>query len=74
MNVTQAIVQEIASLEGVEPGDLPPLYETIDPEALNRTLKSLSDGEGSFEFTYADYDVTVDSTGDVTVEPRNVVS
>lgn len=74
MNVTQSIVREIAKLEGVAPGELPPLYETIDTEALDRTLTSLTDAEGSFEFTYADYEVRVDSNGDVRVEPRNVVS
>lgn len=67
MNVTESVVQEVASLEGVDPHELPPLYETVDPEALNQTLESLSHGEGYFKFTYTDYEVNVDGDGTVTV-------
>lgn len=74
MNVAQSIVREVATLEEVAPHELPPLYETVDPEALDQTLESLDAGEGSITFTYTDYVVIVDSAGNVTVSGNNATS
>ena len=47
--------------------DLPPLAETVDPEALD----VIADDSGAvLTFPYAGVDVTVDETGTVTVDER----
>jgi hypothetical protein len=50
-----------------EPRDFPPLYESVDPEALGSVIDTLDSGEVSFE--YADHVVTVRSDGDVRASP-----
>ncbi|QRV17800.1 hypothetical protein JMJ58_22475 (plasmid) [Haloterrigena salifodinae] len=63
-----AVVSAVAEAEGVDPVDLPPLYETIDPEALNDLLSSRDDSTvATVEFEYAGYAVTVRGEGMVTV-------
>lgn len=65
-----AIVSEVATREGVEPTDLPPLARTIDPDALRDVVDSGRGGSVSVRFSYEGYDVTVDSDGDVRVDER----
>lgn len=64
-----AVVEAVADEEGVEPALLsPPLYEVIDPEALN----SLVDGAGEefrLQFGYAGHLVRIDADGTVRVDP-----
>lgn len=48
--------------------ELPPLYEAVDPDALNAVVSGLS--EGQVEFPYAGYDVTVYGDGTITLEER----
>ncbi|WP_126664425.1 HalOD1 output domain-containing protein [Haloterrigena salifodinae] len=63
-----AVASAVAEAEGVDPVDLPPLYETIDPEALNDLLSSRDDSTvATVEFEYAGYAVTVSGEGMVTV-------
>lgn len=71
-SLTQEIVQKIADLEGVEPLDLEtPLYEAIDPEALEALLTDTITGERrdnvSVEFQYYGYDIVVDSDGEIAI-------
>lgn len=63
------LIEAIASLRGVEHTELAPLYETIDPEALD-SLCSGSNNENSIQisFRYEGYDVTVDGTGRVRLD------
>ena len=60
---SEAIVLEIAERTDVNPLDLPPLYESFDPEALDRLIQ----GQNSCRvtFTYAGYEVTVARTGHI---------
>ena len=62
---SETIVLEIAKRTGVDPGDLPPLYESFDPEALDRLVQ----GQGSFRLTfkYTDYEVTVSEIGCIAI-------
>ncbi len=48
--------------------ELPPLYDAVDPDALNAVAAGLS--EGQVKFPYAGYDVTVYGDGTVTLEER----
>lgn len=54
-----AVIECIAEVDGGDPETLPPLYESIDPEALNSLFRNRSTGEVTF--TYLDYEITVTS-------------
>lgn len=62
--ISNRILFKIAEREGVDPTDLPILAETIDPDALESLIKSLSDN-GSVNFRYYGYDVQVTGDGDI---------
>ncbi|SEQ40490.1 HalOD1 output domain-containing protein [Natrinema salaciae] len=67
-----AIVESVAAHEGVDPVDLEvPLYDVIDPDALDTLLQGASKDEPTepleIEFTYVGYDVTVTRDGAVHV-------
>ncbi|RDI69618.1 HalOD1 output domain-containing protein [Halopelagius longus] len=63
------VVLSIAALEGVGPMELPPLAETVDPDALDRVFAPSASVEGSVSFEYAGYDVTVTSEGKLEIVP-----
>ena len=60
-----AIAAAVAETKGVAPESLPPLYESIDPDALDAVVAT-SDAVVSFRF--ADHAITVES-GTVRIEP-----
>lgn len=68
---SRAVIEAVAEREGVEPVDLTvPLYEAIDPDALDTLLQESSMTSGAsprIEFTYDGYDVIVTATGLVQV-------
>lgn len=64
--VTSAVVEAVADHAGVCPTDLPPLYEAVDPGALEALLSR--PGPIRVRFSYAGYRVTVLVDGDRTVE------
>lgn len=60
------VVEAVA--EGVAPNELSyNLYDYIDPDALRR-LGTGEDREWSLQFKVADHAVTVESTGEITVD------
>jgi hypothetical protein len=66
-----AIVAEVAKRKGVSEENLqPPLYDAIDPDALNSLLTSGSTtkNEISVSFDYSGYRIIVDSNQTVTVK------
>lgn len=69
--VTQRIVEAVARSKGVDSTELPPLYEAIDPDALNALVTSHSAEQGgrkiSVQFTYTGREVIVRSNNDVDV-------
>lgn len=73
-----AILDAVAAREGTDVKDLPPLYEAIDPDALETLFEPTRQGPtrtGRLEFTYSGYVVTLvcdrDGTLDVSVGERN---
>jgi hypothetical protein len=65
---SQAVVEAVASAEGLDPLELPvPLYDAIDPDALDALFQD-DDTDGRVEFSYYGYDVTVTDVGDVRLE------
>ena len=67
-----AIISAVAAASGTDPLDLPPLYEVIDPDALNLVLTSRQDtAVDRLDFQYAGYEVVVLGSGEVHVSPAN---
>ncbi|MWG34010.1 HalOD1 output domain-containing protein [Halomarina oriensis] len=60
-----AVVEAIAREAGVSPLDLPPLYDAIDPDSLDRLLPQ--DGTAEMTFRYYGYEVTLSDASDVRV-------
>lgn len=64
-----AVLEAVAAEEGCEPTDLDaPLYEHVDPEALDALVSSPI--KGRITFTYHGYRLTVDDDGAVSVDGR----
>lgn len=70
------IVRAVAEQEGVDPTEIRPpeyesLYDVCNPEALERLFsyeKSGGDGGGEVTFFFCGYEVSVTSTGTVSVD------
>ena len=56
-----AVVEFVATLEDAEAETLAPLYESVDPEALDEIHESLDDA-GSLAFPYEGYEITLTET------------
>lgn len=73
--ISATIIDAVAAIVGREPTSLQPLYEVVDPDALDDLLRSLHrtemDGGGSVNFSYNGCEVTVDADGTITVDPVN---
>lgn len=64
-----AVLEAVAAAEGCEPTDLNvPLYECVDPDALDAIVSSPLSGR--VRFVYHGYELAVDGNGDVTVVGR----
>lgn len=71
-SASETIIETIAARKGVEPDDLDvPLFEAIDPEALDRLVRHESAEQSRtpllIGFRYAGYDVKVTSKGQVRI-------
>ena len=64
--ISERIVLGVADAEGVDHSELDPLYETIDPDALDVLFRP--DVRGSISFTYQGHNVAVGSDGGVSVD------
>jgi len=64
-----SILTAVASHEGVEKTELPPLQDSIDVESLEKMFEDLADGPpGEVTFYYSGNRVTVYGDGQITVE------
>ncbi|WP_266075522.1 HalOD1 output domain-containing protein [Haladaptatus caseinilyticus] len=61
--VSEAVIRAISQVNGVDPLDLSPLYDTIDPDALDRlfrpTISTERDIESCVQFTMAGCEITI---------------
>lgn len=63
-NSTHAVVSTVASVEGSDATELPPLHEAIDSDALNRLVSPTGDsGAELIVFRYCGYEVLIDDAG-----------
>jgi len=64
---SEAIVSTIASERNVTETDLPPLYEQVDPEALDKIVTSYA-GEGiQVSFTYSGYHIHIQNSDQIEI-------
>jgi hypothetical protein len=71
-SLAEIVVWTVADAKDVDPMDIDePLYETIDPDALERLFEGASAGQSKqrIEFTLAGCDVTVYGDRRVVVQP-----
>ncbi|MFC7232298.1 HalOD1 output domain-containing protein [Saliphagus sp. GCM10025308] len=69
----QAIIDAVAAADGREPLSLPPLFDAIDPDALNRLVVQPRSGSirrsWALSFEYGGWLVTVDADHRIVLEP-----
>lgn len=70
MSLSRRVIERVADAEGVDPKALdPPLYDVIDPDALDRLFVDGGTGEnGRVVFEYAGYEVHVSTDGQVDLQ------
>lgn len=61
------IVRAVAAAAEVDPAELPPLYDAVDPDAIAALVESADSETLIVRFEYCGYDVTVDGSGRVSV-------
>lgn len=64
--LSHQIVGAVANAMGTDPVDCPPLYEAINPSALDRLFEG-KQSHGSIAFEYGEYVITVDNKENVTL-------
>lgn len=64
--ISERVVRAVATYTDTDPLELPPLYDAIDPDALNALVSELSGGGLSFQ--YAGHSVTVESSSTIQVD------
>lgn len=67
MAITADILDRVAEENECDPLDLPPLYHSIDADALERCVTS-AESPVTFQFTYYSYTVTVRGDDEVKIE------
>lgn len=67
--LTTAIVQTVAELEEVQPWDLPPLEENVDPEVVHQLTNARSQFPDKLEFSYLWYQIKVEAGEIVAISP-----
>lgn len=76
--LTETIVIAVADATGVDPLDLDPLYDSIDPDAIDRAFESTGEGAPAttdqLAFDYAGCEVTVRADRSVVVAPTGAAS
>lgn len=70
-SASYAVIESLSAVSGVEPTSLTPLYETLDPTALDALFRPVS-GEtprhhGSISFSHDGYDMTVLAHGEIAI-------
>lgn len=70
--VETTIIDAITELEGMAWEECPPLYEAVDPEALNALFHPGPNGlarmDGLVSFHYAGYVISIRSSGEISIE------
>lgn len=68
-SISTNLVETVADASGVDATALPPLYERVDPDALESLFAATAGTSrtGQVEFSYGGYDVRIVCDGEVTI-------
>ncbi len=73
---SEGVVSAVAALASTSPVELKPLYETVEPDALDSLVEHArrADNAGTHElwFVYEGYDVSVRSDGQIRIHDSTV--
>lgn len=67
-SASEQVVETVANHSNTDALDLPPLFDTLDPDSLDTLIRGMTDGKVSFD--YAGYHVTVNSHGTIEVDEQ----
>lgn len=71
--MSKRVINAVAEVRECDPADLDPLYEYVDPDALNKLFAPLADGttrsDGCVHFRMEGRDVVVENDGTVDATP-----
>ena len=67
-HVNEALVDALASAAGEDPLNIAPIYESVDPDALEALFRTGS-GERTLRFEHDGYRVEIDGGGTIHVTP-----
>lgn len=75
-SVSETLITTVAALEDAHPTELPIINDFVDPEALDALFESRPDStvrqtDCTIFFTYADYEVRVQSDGTISLSPAS---
>lgn len=74
-DVSYRVIQRVASAKDVDPLELEPLYEVIDPDALDELFDDSTESPDEWiRFTMAECRVTVYGSGEIDVVSGNDVA
>lgn len=65
----ETIIAGVAERADEDPMDLPPLYEAVDPDAIDTIVRDGRSVQVTFE--YAGYEITVAGPNDVAIHERS---
>ncbi|WP_223174834.1 HalOD1 output domain-containing protein [Natrinema hispanicum] len=69
--MVSSIVETVSNLAEKEVEELPPLYDSIDPEAVERLFIQSETRQLKLIFQYCGYTIRVNATGTIAVETSN---
>jgi hypothetical protein len=61
--ISQEVVSVVSAVDDTDPLDLPPLAETVDPDALDALFDHENDADRRLTFYYYSYRITVTADG-----------
>lgn len=72
VSASETVVGRVAKYEDTDPAELPPLFDVIDPDALDAFIDGAGrrDTPAQIQFSYHGYTVTVTGDGSVHVDER----
>lgn len=68
---SETLVIGVADIAGVDPLDLDPLFDAVDPDSLDEFVESGAEPDvgGRMEFTFADHRINVHASGLFEIRP-----
>lgn len=68
ITLSEGIIKTVAELSDKPPQDLPPFYDFVDPEAVDRLFSHNHTQQLQLKFRYCGYDITVEADGTIVFE------